>query len=36
MTTEKVGVTVRLDPDTVAFLDQLATVQDLLPRRQDV
>jgi predicted transcriptional regulator len=28
MSTEKVGITVRLDPDTVAFLDRLAEVQD--------
>ena len=28
MTTEKVSVTVRLDRDTVAFLDQLAGVED--------
>ena len=28
MTTEKVSVTVRLDQDTVAFLDQLAGVED--------
>jgi predicted transcriptional regulator len=28
MTTEKVNVTVRLDPDTVAFLDKLAEVED--------
>ncbi len=28
MTTEKVSVTIRLEPDTVAFLDHLAEVQD--------
>lgn len=28
MTAEKVNVTVRLDPDTVAFLDKLAEVED--------
>jgi predicted transcriptional regulator len=28
MTTEKVSVTVRLDQDTVAFLDKLAEVED--------
>lgn len=28
MTTDKVSVTVRLDQDTVAFLDQLAALQD--------
>jgi predicted transcriptional regulator len=28
MSTERVGITVRLDPDTVAFLDRLAKVQD--------
>jgi predicted transcriptional regulator len=28
MTTEKVSVTVRLEPDTIAFLDHLAEVQD--------
>lgn len=28
MTTEKVSVTVRLDQDTVAFLDELAAVED--------
>jgi predicted transcriptional regulator len=28
MTTEKVNVTVRLDQDTVAFLDKLAAVED--------
>ena len=28
MTTEKVNITVRLDPDTVAFLDKLAEVED--------
>ncbi len=28
MTTEKVNVTVRLDPETVAFLDRLADVKD--------
>jgi predicted transcriptional regulator len=28
MTTEKVNVTVRLDQDTVAFLDKLAEVED--------
>ena len=28
MTTEKVNITVRLDQDTVAFLDQLAKVED--------
>ncbi len=28
MTTEKVSVTVRLDQDTVAFLDKLAAVED--------
>jgi RHH-type rel operon transcriptional repressor/antitoxin RelB len=28
MTTEKVSVTVRLDPDTISFLDNLAELQD--------
>jgi predicted transcriptional regulator len=28
MTTEKISITVRLDPDTVAFLDKLAEVED--------
>ncbi len=28
MSTEKVSVTVRLDPETVAFLDRLAEVED--------
>jgi predicted transcriptional regulator len=28
MSTDKVSVTIRLDPDTIAFLDQLAEVQD--------
>jgi predicted transcriptional regulator len=28
MTTEKVSITVRLDQDTVAFLDRLAEVED--------
>ena len=28
MTSEKVNITVRLDPDTVAFLDKLAEVED--------
>lgn len=28
MTTEKVPITVRLDPETVAFLDRLAEVRD--------
>jgi RHH-type rel operon transcriptional repressor/antitoxin RelB len=28
MTTEKVSVTVRLDPDTISFLDRLAELQD--------
>jgi RHH-type transcriptional regulator, rel operon repressor / antitoxin RelB len=28
MSTDKVGITIRLDPDTVAFLDRLAEAQD--------
>lgn len=28
MSTEKISVTVRLDPETVAFLDRLAEVED--------